>query len=122
MTVEVEAEGEKEQHELARPLAELLGITHESRAGTLQALFTYIRLHKLQVSAPPSHSTMDPLPCVLTLEYARLCYRLLVKQPFLHKCFAELLLCRCAMLVSGIAQVPALLRHAASRRAHAQPA
>ncbi len=53
VTVEVEAEGEKEQHELTRPLAELLGITHESRAGTLQALFTYIRLHKLQVGASP---------------------------------------------------------------------
>ncbi|CAK0780702.1 hypothetical protein CVIRNUC_005145 [Coccomyxa viridis] len=55
VTVEVEAEGEKEQHELTRPLAELLGITHESRAGTLQALFTYIRLHKLQL---PSQANM----------------------------------------------------------------
>ena len=43
------------------PLAELLGITHESRAGTLQALFTYIRLHKLAGrSAPPSQSTSGP--------------------------------------------------------------
>ena len=49
VTVEVEPEGEKEQHELAKPLANLLGIKHESRANTLQALFTYIRLHKLQV-------------------------------------------------------------------------
>ncbi len=49
MTVEVEAEGEKEHCELAKPLAELLGIRHESRANILQALFTYIRLHKLQV-------------------------------------------------------------------------
>ena len=77
--MEVEAEGEKEQHELARPLAELLGITHESRAGTLQALFTYIRLHKLQVGAPPSHSTMDMLPCVLTLRLGRHCDRLHVR-------------------------------------------
>ena len=49
MTVEVEAEGEKEHHELAEPLADLLGMRHESRANILQALFTYIRLHKLQV-------------------------------------------------------------------------
>ena len=75
MTVEVEAEGEKEQHELARPLAELLGITHESRAGTLQALFTYIRLHKLQVGAPPSRRTMNMLPCELILRAARHCDR-----------------------------------------------
>ena len=47
--VEIEAEGEKEHHELAKPLAELLGMKHESRANVLQALFTYIRLHKLQV-------------------------------------------------------------------------
>ena len=79
MTVEVEAEGEKEQHELARPLAELLGITHESRASTLQALFTYIRLHKLQVGAPPSHSTMDALPCALALRSARHCDQLHVR-------------------------------------------
>ena len=49
MTVEVEAEGEKEHCELAKPLADLLGIRHESRANILQAFFTYIRLHKLQV-------------------------------------------------------------------------
>ncbi len=49
MRVEIEAEGEKEHHELAKPLAELLGMKHESRANVLQALFTYIRLHKLQV-------------------------------------------------------------------------
>lgn len=53
LTVEVEPEGEKEQHELAKPLADLLGIKHESRANTLQALFTYIRLHKLQVCCGP---------------------------------------------------------------------
>ena len=49
VTVEVEPEGEKEHHELAKPLADLLGMKHESRANILQALFTYIRLHKLQV-------------------------------------------------------------------------
>ena len=49
VTVEVEAEGEKEHCELAKPLADLLGIRHESRTNILQALFTYIRLHKLQV-------------------------------------------------------------------------
>ena len=49
VTVEVEAEGEKELCELAKPLADLLGIRHESRTNILQALFTYIRLHKLQV-------------------------------------------------------------------------
>ena len=66
----MEAEGEKEQHALARPLAELLGITHESRASALQALFTYIRLHKLQVGAAPSQSTRALSPCVLTLRCA----------------------------------------------------
>ena len=54
MTVEVEPEGEKDHHELAKPLADLLGMKHESRANILQALFTYIRLHKLQVWAGSS--------------------------------------------------------------------
>ena len=49
MAVEIEAEGEKEHQELAKPLADLLGMKHESRANILQALFAYIRLHKLQV-------------------------------------------------------------------------
>ena len=104
MTVEVEAEGEKEQHELARPLAELLGITHESRACTLQALFTHIRLHKLQVGGTPSHSTLDLSPRVLTLSFAWQRDCLLVRQLLSHGHFASSLLCVCNMLVSSIAR------------------
>lgn len=59
MTVELEAEGEKEHHELAKPLADLLGMKHESRANTLQALFAYIRLHKLQVGPLPPRCCSD---------------------------------------------------------------
>ena len=60
MTVEVEPEGEKEHHELAKPLADLLGMKHESRANILQALFTYIRLHKLQVGQLLARCRGDP--------------------------------------------------------------
>ena len=57
--VEIEAEGEKEHHELAKPLAELLGMKHESRANVLQALFTYIHLHKLQVGPLLNPCSLD---------------------------------------------------------------
>ena len=63
VTVELEAEGEKEHHELARPLADLLGMKHESRANILQALFTCIRLQELQVGHPlTAHCCAELLP------------------------------------------------------------
>lgn len=50
--IAVEAEHALPRFVLAPPLAALLGFEHETRENITRAVWTYIRMHRLQVLAP----------------------------------------------------------------------
>ena len=52
--IAVEAEHVLPRFVLAPPLATLLGFEHDTREGITRAMWTYIRMHRLQVGPPPA--------------------------------------------------------------------
>ena len=52
--IAVEAEHALPRFVLAPPLAALLGFEHDTREGITRAVWTYIRMHRLQVCSPPA--------------------------------------------------------------------
>ena len=58
--IAVEAEHALPRYVLAPPLAALLGFEHDTREGITRALWTYIRMHRLQVRPAPALVPFQP--------------------------------------------------------------